>query len=241
MKKSNQVCLCTNYRALNESVLREVHPLLKWMTPWPKWQEPLFLASSTPIVASGRFLLVRVAKSSQPLSPHSAATISSGYRLASAVLQSTFSVGWVQSLQAMMGCSVTWTMFSYLDKTMMSMTPASVPPYTWSKKLDSPSTLRNASSAEGASLFGPRHQWAAHFCWSQQDSGGDQHGEAKEHHRAAEIHGHGKPAREAFSKACRSLPSHFGHSSALERHGCEAQHRKRLLMPSNQIWPTPLY
>ena len=33
----------------------------------------------------------------------------------------------------------------------MSMTPASTPPYTQCKKLESPSTLRNASSAEGAS------------------------------------------------------------------------------------------
>ena len=62
-----------------------------------------------------------------------------------------------------MGCSVTWKMFPYSDETMMSMTPASTPPYTRSKKLESPSTQRNTSSAELCqplwALLSPRATW----------------------------------------------------------------------------------
>jgi len=54
-KKSGAVRICVDLKPLNRSVLREVHPLPKWMTLWLSWKELSCSASSMQTAGFGRF------------------------------------------------------------------------------------------------------------------------------------------------------------------------------------------
>ena len=92
-KKSNRVRICVDYRALNESVPCEVHPLPKVDDTSNSAQMAGATVFSKLRANCGFWQIPLNESCSQLSSPHLAATISSGYHLASAVLPSTFSVG----------------------------------------------------------------------------------------------------------------------------------------------------